>query len=85
MRTLSISAARSQLFPLISSVKTKGPVCLRGRSGSAVLISEDEWSSIQETLYLMQDPVLVLRIQADQRHPARKRVTWQELKHDLAR
>lgn len=38
------------------------PIQIVGKRGSAVLISEDDWSAIQETLYLksipgMRDPI----------------------------
>jgi prevent-host-death family protein len=35
------------------------PIQITGKRGNAVLISEDDWRSIQETLYLQSMPGMV--------------------------
>ena len=32
------------------------PIVIKGKRGSAVLISEDDWRAIQETIYLLNIP-----------------------------
>lgn len=54
MDIVSTSEARANLFKLISGVvQFRKPVAIRGKENSAVLVSEQDWSAIQETLYLM--------------------------------
>jgi len=57
MTTFSASEARKRLYSLVDEVKeTHEPVQIVGKRNSAVLISEEDWRSIQETLYLMSIP-----------------------------
>ena len=37
-------------------VTSRRPIRIKGEHGNAVLVSEEEWSSIQETLYLLSVP-----------------------------
>lgn len=54
MNTLTASEARSNLYRLIDETAlSHEPVVITGKRNSAVLISQDDWSSIQETLYLL--------------------------------
>ena len=54
MKSISITQARSDLDKLIANVNANSaPVLLTNSRGkNAVLISEDDWNAIQETLYL---------------------------------
>lgn len=57
MTTLTASAARAQLYKLLDhAASSHEPVQITGKRSSAVLISEDDWRSIQETLYLLSIP-----------------------------
>ena len=57
MRTVSVTNARNDLFNLIKEVaESSEPIQIRGKNGNAVLLSEDDWRSIQETLYLLSIP-----------------------------
>lgn len=57
MPTLSATEARTKLYNLIDQTSaTHEPVLITGKRGNAVLISEDDWRSIQETLYLLNIP-----------------------------
>jgi antitoxin YefM len=52
--TMSATKARANLYKLIDEVaESHEPVEITGRRGNAVLISEEDWRSIQETLYLL--------------------------------
>ena len=54
MPTLSITEARSSLYQLVDNVATSHePVLITGKRANAVLVSEDDWRAIQETLYLL--------------------------------
>jgi antitoxin YefM len=54
---LSITEARQTLFGLVDQVnESHEPVTIMGKRGNAVLVSEKDWRSIQETLYLKSMP-----------------------------
>jgi prevent-host-death family protein len=53
MTTLSATEARKSLYNLVDEVAlSHNPIQIVGKRHSAVLISEDDWRAIQETLYL---------------------------------
>jgi antitoxin YefM len=57
MGSISASEARRRLFSLIDEVReSHQPVEIHGKRGSAVLLSEQDWRAIQETLYLASIP-----------------------------
>lgn len=57
MQTLSASAARINLYRLIDeTASSHQPVLITGKRGNAVLISQEDWSAIQETLILVSIP-----------------------------
>ena len=52
--TISIANARKNLFSLIDEVvNERKPVMVAGKRGNAVLLAEEDWNSINETLYLL--------------------------------
>lgn len=55
VKTISVTSARQTLYRLIEDVRGE-PVQILGRKGSAVLVSEDDWSAIEETMYLLSIP-----------------------------
>jgi antitoxin YefM len=57
MTTLSASEARKRLYSLVDEVKeTHQPVQIVGKRSSAVLVSEEDWKAVEETLYLASVP-----------------------------
>ena len=59
MTTMSATEARKQLYKLLDDVaQSHEPVQITGKRGSAVLVSEDDWRAVQETLYLVSIPGL---------------------------
>lgn len=57
MTTITASAARSGLYRLIDqAAESHTPIVISGKRANAVLISEEDWSAIQETLYLLAVP-----------------------------
>ena len=53
----SASQARANLFKLLEQVNQESKPCvITSRKGDGVLISKDDWESIQETLYLQSIP-----------------------------
>jgi prevent-host-death family protein len=57
MTTITASEARAGLYRLIDqATESHKPITISGKRANAVLISEEDWSAIQETLYLMAIP-----------------------------
>jgi prevent-host-death family protein len=57
MSTLTASEARAKLYRLIDeAAESHQPIRITGKRNSAVLISEEDWSSVQETLFLLSIP-----------------------------
>ena len=57
MVTITATLARQTLYNLVDEVSlSHEPVQITGKRNSAVLISEDDWRAIQETLYLTSIP-----------------------------
>ncbi len=57
MTTLNATEARSKLYSLIDeAAQTHQPIVITGKRGNAVLLAEDDWNSINETLFLLSIP-----------------------------
>lgn len=57
MTTLNATEARSRLYSLIDeAMQTHRPITITGKRGNAVLISEQDWNAINETLFLLSIP-----------------------------
>ena len=57
MNIITATEARADLFRLMDKVAEEHmPITITGRRVNAVLVSAEDWSSIQETLYLMSIP-----------------------------
>jgi prevent-host-death family protein len=60
---LNATTARNNLFKVIEeAITTHEPVTITGKSGNVVLISEEDWRAIQETMYLSSIPGLKEKI-----------------------
>lgn len=59
MAGITATEARSNLYRLIDeTAESHQPVVIMGKRNTAVLVSEEDWSAIQETLYLLSVPGL---------------------------
>jgi antitoxin YefM len=57
MTILNVTEARTNLYRLMEQVAdSHEPVTITGKRANSVLISQDDWFSIQETLYLLSIP-----------------------------
>ena len=70
MTTITATEARRNLYRLIDEVsETHEPVEITGKRSNAVLISEDDWRSIRETLFLLSIPGMRESIRAGMEEP----------------
>lgn len=57
MSVLTASEARANLYRLIDqAADSHEPILIAGKRSSAVLVSEEDWKAIQETMYLLSMP-----------------------------
>jgi prevent-host-death family protein len=57
MTSIPVTQARSKLYQLVDDASsTHEPVQITGKRSNAVLVSEADWRSIQETLFLVSIP-----------------------------
>lgn len=73
MTTLTASAARAKLYKLMDqAAESHEPVQITGKRANAVLVGEDDWRAIQETLHLLSIPGMRESIRAGLKSPVKK-------------
>jgi antitoxin YefM len=77
---ITASEARASLYRLIDQAsESHQPILISGKRSSAVLVSADDWQSIQETLYLLSVPGMRESIQegrAESLGKSAKKLDW---------
>jgi prevent-host-death family protein len=57
MTSITATQARKQLYTLLDDVsESHEPIQIAGKRHSAVLVSEEDWRAVEETLYLNSVP-----------------------------
>jgi len=57
MKTLTTTQARNNIYKLVEEAsRSHQPIHISGKESSAVLVGEEDWRSIQETLHLLSVP-----------------------------
>lgn len=57
MTNLTVTEARRKLYTLLDEIAlSHEPVQISGKRNSAVLVSEEDWRAIKETLFLISIP-----------------------------
>jgi PHD/YefM family antitoxin component YafN of YafNO toxin-antitoxin module len=73
MKTISATLARSDLYKVIdSTLEAHEPIQITSKRGNAILMSEADWRSIQETLHLVSIPGMRESILAGMAEPLGK-------------
>ena len=79
MRVISATSARANFFGLIDQVADEHEeVLITTKRNNAVLISEEDWRSIQETLYLSSIPGMVESILETSKEPPEERLSEED-------
>jgi len=77
---ITASEARAGLYRLIDeAAESHQPIMISGKRANAVLISADDWSAIQETLYLLAVPGMRESIKKGMAEPlakSTKKLNW---------
>jgi len=80
MTVLTASDARANLYRLIDQTNSSHvPILISGKRNKAVLVSEDDWRSIQETLFLTSIPGMRESIIEEMKEPleeSTKEIDW---------
>ncbi|MCP4494436.1 MAG: type II toxin-antitoxin system Phd/YefM family antitoxin [Gammaproteobacteria bacterium] len=80
MTTLNATEARAKLYSLIDeAANSHEPIRITGKRANAVLLSEEDWNAINETLYLVSIPGMRESIQEGMRielEECDKELTW---------
>ena len=80
MTSIPATRARATLYALIENVQgSNDPILITGKHGNAVLVSEEDWRSIEETLYLVSIPGMRTSIRKGMREPVTRCSTTIEL------
>jgi prevent-host-death family protein len=57
MTTITVTQARKKLFSLLDETNSShSPIHIKGKRGGAVLIGMEDWSAIEETIFLTSIP-----------------------------
>lgn len=73
MTNITASEARANLYRLLDqAADTHKPVRITGRRNNGVLVSEDDWAAIQETLFLLSIPGMRESIRKGMKTPTSK-------------
>jgi prevent-host-death family protein len=71
MTACTASEARANLYRLIDqAADSHQPILISGTRANAVLLSEDDWTAIQETLHLLSVPGMRESIKTGMAEPA---------------
>ena len=80
MNILNATEARSKLYALIDeAAASHEPIVITGKRANAVLISEEDWNAISETLYLLSVPGMRASIKegmAEEISDCKKELDW---------
>ena len=70
MTILNATEAKAKLYNLIDETsETHKPIVITGKRHNAVLVSEEDWNSISETLHLLSTPGMRESILAGMKEP----------------
>ena len=80
MTVITASDARANLYRLIDqAADSHEPIVIAGKRASAVLISQEDWKAIQETMHLLSVPGMRKSIRDAMAEPlskSAKKLAW---------
>ncbi len=73
MTSLTVTQARTKLYKLLDlTADSHKPVQITGKRHNAVLIAEEDWNALQETVYLLSMPGMRESIRQGMKTPVAK-------------
>lgn len=76
MTVVNVTQARNDLFNLVSTVQDGEKITITSKGCNAVLMSEEEYNSLMETLYLLSDPDMAADLDRTRRTPVSEMEAW---------
>ena len=71
------------IFKIIKTVQNSDAVTITSKDGNAVLVSEDEWNGIKETLYLLSIPGMLESILESSAEDISEMDRWEDIRDTL--
>jgi len=63
-KVMSVSQVRADIYNVMDeTAKTHEPILITGKRNNVVMLSQEDWNAIEETLYLNTIPNMVSSIQ----------------------
>ncbi|MDH4163110.1 MAG: type II toxin-antitoxin system Phd/YefM family antitoxin [Nitrospirota bacterium] len=73
MKTVAVTKARASWYALVDeAAESHAPIKITGKRHNAVLVSEEDWRAIEETLYLLSIPGMRESIRVGLKTPVKK-------------
>jgi len=76
MDIVSIAQAKKDLYCIIEKVLDNEAVVITSKKGNVVMLSEEDWEGIMETLYLMGDPEFLNDVRDARNTPFSELEVW---------
>lgn len=77
MNIYTTTQARAKLYHIVNETnQTHEPIYIKGKRSDAVIVSREDYESMQETLYLHSIPGLVESILEASKEPLEECVEW---------
>ena len=73
MKTVAVTKARASWYALVDeAAESHAPIKITGKRHNAVLVSEEDWRAIEETLFLLSIPGMRASIRKGMKTPVNK-------------
>ena len=76
MAVVNVTQARNDLFNVVSRVQDGEKITITSKNCNAVLMSEEEYDSLLETLHLLSDPDMAADLDRTRRTPISEMEVW---------
>ncbi len=76
MAVVNVTQARNDLFNMVNRVQNGERITITSRNCNAVLMSEEEYNSLMETLHLLSDPDMAADLDRTRRTPVSEMEVW---------
>lgn len=83
MISLSVTDARLDFFNIVKAVQNGDAVTITSKDGNAVLVSEDEWNGVWETLFFLSIPGMLKSLLDSANENVSKMERWEEIRETL--
>jgi len=76
MKVVNVSQARNDLNNIVERVLNNETVTITSEGGNVIMLSENDWEDVKETLYLMGDPEFMNDVREARDTPISEREVW---------